>query len=215
MAIKVGEKDLFPYLGDYGPVSIYKGEQKLAGYKWSEKSGQELHFDNTYNSSVQVEVDGKSYQHAGSGKNFFVPVRLKTNHSIKENSKLINTIGSQIFYPIESPIGVYTASFSYQHNLNYAPIFMTFYYSDGSSDGNGHGYLDSTSQIRKEMTSNSAKKVVGVGYNAPTVIGVEWDTNPDPNMTRYGLALDAGMKTIGVSWDMESNPSMIRSGGLI
>ena len=62
MAIKVGEKDLFPYLGDYGPVSIYKGEQKLAGYKWAEKSGQELHFDNTYNSSVEVEVDGQSYQ---------------------------------------------------------------------------------------------------------------------------------------------------------
>lgn len=64
MAIKVGEKDLFPYLGDYGPVSIYKGEQKIAGYKWAEKSGQELHFDNAYNSLVHVEVDGQSYQHA-------------------------------------------------------------------------------------------------------------------------------------------------------
>lgn len=64
MAIKVGEKDLFPYLGDYGPVSIYKGEQKLAGYKWAKKSGQELHFDNTYNSHVHVKVDGQSYQHA-------------------------------------------------------------------------------------------------------------------------------------------------------
>ena len=75
MAIKVGEKDLFPYLGDYGPVSIYKGEQKLAGYKWAEKSGQELHFDNTYNSHVEVEVDGQSYQHAAPTPDYPIEIQ--------------------------------------------------------------------------------------------------------------------------------------------
>ena len=75
MAIKVGDKDLFPYLGDYGPVSIYKGEQKLAGYKWAEKSGQELHFDNTYNSHVEVEVDGQSYQHAAPTPDYPIEIQ--------------------------------------------------------------------------------------------------------------------------------------------
>lgn len=69
MAIKVGDKDLFPYLGNYRPINIYKGEHKLAGWKWAEQSGEELHFENAYNDFVHVEIDGKSYQHAGSGKN--------------------------------------------------------------------------------------------------------------------------------------------------
>ena len=82
MAIKVGEKDLFPYLGDYGPVSICKGEQKLAGYKWAEKSGQELHFDNTYNSHVEVEVDGQSYQHAEPTPDYPIEIHSLNNFDV-------------------------------------------------------------------------------------------------------------------------------------
>lgn len=62
MSIKLGEKDLFPYLGDCRPVNIYKGEHKVAGWKWESQSGEELHFENTYNDFVEVEIDGKSYQ---------------------------------------------------------------------------------------------------------------------------------------------------------
>ena len=62
MAIKLGAKDLFPYLGDYRPVNIYKGENKIAGWKWTEQSGEELYFENTYNDFVDVEIDGKSVQ---------------------------------------------------------------------------------------------------------------------------------------------------------
>lgn len=71
MLIKAGDKDLFPYLGDYRPINIYKGEHKIAGWKWAEQSGKEVGFENTYNDFVEVEIDGKSYQHVGSGENLW------------------------------------------------------------------------------------------------------------------------------------------------
>ena len=127
MAIKVGEKDLFPYLGDYGPVNIYKGEQKLAGYKWAEKSGQELHFDNTYKSLVQVEVDGRSYQHAEPTPDY--PIEIESvndfdvvssvggrNLILKSKSlpvnaphEIVDFLGRQGVLKIENPtVGMYT-----------------------------------------------------------------------------------------------------------
>lgn len=62
MSIKIGDKDLFPYLEDYRPINIYKGEHKLAGWKWAEQSSQEVNFENTYKDAVRVGVDGKSVQ---------------------------------------------------------------------------------------------------------------------------------------------------------
>ena len=80
MPVKLGTKDLFPYLGDYRPVNIYKGENKIAGWKGAEQSGEELYFENTYNDFVDAEIDGKSFQHAGSGKNLF-DIRHSTYNS--------------------------------------------------------------------------------------------------------------------------------------
>lgn len=60
--IKLGETDLFPYLGDYRPLNVYLGAQKLAGWKWESQSGKVLHFINTYKHLLHVGVDGLSIQ---------------------------------------------------------------------------------------------------------------------------------------------------------
>ena len=57
--------ELFPYHDDYRPVNIYKGNAKVAGWKWESKSGELLHFVNTYNDTVEISVDGKSIQGEG------------------------------------------------------------------------------------------------------------------------------------------------------
>ena len=51
------------YKGDYKPINIYRGDTKVAGWDWSEKSGEIIEFPNTYNDAVTVlQIVGKSVQ---------------------------------------------------------------------------------------------------------------------------------------------------------
>ena len=94
MSIKVGDKDLFPYLGDYRPVNIYKGEHKVAGWKWTEQSGKELLFENTYNDFVEVEVDGKSYQGGEPSPDY--PIEI---HSLNDFD-VVSSVGGRNYLPL-------------------------------------------------------------------------------------------------------------------
>ena len=63
MPIKLNGQPLNAYKGDYAPVNIYRGANKLAGWRYDEKTGASLSFSNTYNDYVdRLEIEGKSIQ---------------------------------------------------------------------------------------------------------------------------------------------------------
>ena len=167
MAIKVGgEKDLFPYLGDYGPVSIYKGEQKIAGYKWAEKSGQELHFDNTYNSLVEVEVDGQSYQKLDPNARNMVPTKyedwLVEHHYSSEEGALearSNRMAASWLIEVES-------NKSYYYDTGNPDIWYVIRTYDSSKTIENESWGGSGASGVK--TTNSTTKYLGVALYTGT-----------------------------------------------
>src|SRR5574344_1434165 len=63
MAIYLKDKKITPYRGDYKPVNIYQGAQKIAGWRVDEKSGTSLEWSDTYNDKVvSAVVPGASTQ---------------------------------------------------------------------------------------------------------------------------------------------------------
>jgi hypothetical protein len=73
MAIYLKDKKITPYRGDYKPVNIYQGAQKIAGWRVDEKSGTSIEWSDTYNDKVvSAVVEGKSEQVVTvQGKNLF------------------------------------------------------------------------------------------------------------------------------------------------
>lgn len=94
MTIKRGNKGLFPYLGDYSPVNIYKGETKLAGWKWQSESGKVLQFQNDYKDVVHVEVDGKSVQDGIPSPDY--PRAIK---SLDKSFDIVSSMGKENLLP--------------------------------------------------------------------------------------------------------------------
>lgn len=63
MAIYLKDKKITPYRGDYKPVNIYQGTQKIAGWHNEERaSDTAVEWDDTYNDSVGGVVYGRSEQ---------------------------------------------------------------------------------------------------------------------------------------------------------
>lgn len=50
------------YKGDYGPLNVYKGSNKMTGWKNDSKSGSSVSFVDTYNDVADVTVDGETVQ---------------------------------------------------------------------------------------------------------------------------------------------------------
>ena len=56
----------------YRPVSLYLGNKKIAGYEYSEVTGESLSVSDTYNSDCSITINGKSNQTVTvQGKNLF------------------------------------------------------------------------------------------------------------------------------------------------
>lgn len=183
-------------------------------YKTEVLSGTEIYTDKADDSVVHVEVDGKSYRHAGSGKNVFSPNLLEKGAIEEAEDTLIINGGSRIFFPLDGEKSKqYTLSFNYQYDVKSKPISLGFYYDDGSSDTQEQQSLENENQINHSITSKTNKTVVGVGYNAPTILGAYWDKTSSSLMDRIGIALDSDYHIMGVSWDKTSSPTMTRIEG--
>jgi hypothetical protein len=55
-------KKMKPYRGYRKPVNVYYGDKKVAGWKNSTQTGNNLTFQTTYNDTADVVVKGKSLQ---------------------------------------------------------------------------------------------------------------------------------------------------------
>ena len=53
------------FKGDYKPVSLYLGNEKVAGYEYAEQTGEYLTFENTYNDTASVVIMAKMSKDAG------------------------------------------------------------------------------------------------------------------------------------------------------
>ena len=105
MTIKLGDKDLFPYLEDYRPINIYKGENKIAGWKWAEQSGEELYFENTYNDFLDVEIDGKTVQEGDPSPDYPVDFHSVNDFDVvsqKSEGGMIDKINLLLSEPLRS-----------------------------------------------------------------------------------------------------------------
>ena len=140
-------------------------------------SGTEIYTDKADDDAVvHVEVDGKSYQHAGSGKNLFIPTRVIDGTMASQQIDNIDTLSpsgeNEKFYEISGePNKQYTFTFNYKHTQGQEPNYVKFFYSDGTDDGKSQGALDKTIWTTKSITSKPDKTVVGIGYHNAEV---EW-----------------------------------------
>ena len=163
-------------------------------------------------SVVRVDIDGISFQDVGSGKNIFYKNEVYSKDS-EINDDCINiSIGDRFFYPIDGVSNAqYTTSFDYERDNTTAPISMSFYYTDGTSDENSQ-IMSSSDRVRLTLSSAIGKTVSGVGYNPPVVLGCSWKKISNPTMERTGLAIDTAQEdeSLGVRWNKLQNPIMER-----
>ena len=83
MAIYKNGKTLKACKGDYGPVNLYLGETKIAGWRTAQQQGKDLAFAGTYKDRIGgLTVYGKSLQNRTvQGKNIVDKERLKNPES--------------------------------------------------------------------------------------------------------------------------------------
>lgn len=163
-------------------------------------------------SVVRVDIDGVSFQDVGSGKNIFYKNELYSKYSDINDDCLNISIGDRFFYQIDGvPNAQYTTSFDYKRDNATAPVSMSFYYTDGTSDEN-HQLMSSSDRVRLTLSSAIGKTVSGVGYNPPVVLGCSWKKISNPTMERTGLALSLAQEdeSLGVRWNKLQNPIMER-----
>ena len=85
------------YKGDYAPVNIYRGGNKIAGWRFDEKTGASLSFNNTYNDFVdRLEVEGKSIQDGTPTPTTPIEIQSVNNFNLNtygENLANVNDLG--------------------------------------------------------------------------------------------------------------------------
>ncbi|MFI3325882.1 MAG: hypothetical protein R3Y35_06885 [Clostridia bacterium] len=75
--IKLGNKNVVPFKGDYKPISIYNGSEKIFTPTLTTKTGTELTFENTYNDECElIKIYGDSYQEQNK-------IAVKTGNTIQ------------------------------------------------------------------------------------------------------------------------------------
>lgn len=64
MGLYLGDKKGVLYKGAYKPVNLYHGSKKVAGWKFSEKTGTTIDWEDTYDDSIaSIETEGNSWQY--------------------------------------------------------------------------------------------------------------------------------------------------------
>ena len=163
-------------------------------------------------SVVRVDIDGISFQDVGSGKNIFYKNEVYSKDSEINDDCLNISIGDRFFYQIDGVHNAqYTTSFDYKRDNATAPVSMSFYYTDGTSDDNPQ-LMSSSDRVRLTLSSAIGKTVSGVGYNPPVVLGCSWKKISNPTMERTGLSLSLAQEdeSLGVRWNKLQNPIMER-----
>lgn len=126
------------FKGDHRPINIYKGNTKIAGWKYEIKSGQQLVFEGTYNDYVtDLIIEGNSVQNGTPAPNNPVLIESVLGDLIShtpDNSKQftyplieLNRIGdvADSYNPLTGElvkrIGKYTFTGSENHIQTYQP----------------------------------------------------------------------------------------------
>ena len=91
--LKLADKNLSVYKGDYRPVKIFKNGQKISSFEEAGMSGDEAAFSNTYNALITVY--GKS-GHLKS-KNLCPPPTSKSGNFDDQSSWQISEMGNGFF----------------------------------------------------------------------------------------------------------------------
>ena len=156
MGLYHGDVPAVPYKGDYQPLNIYHGAQKVAGWLPSTKTGALLAFDGTYNDTVEsLTVKGKSTQAGTPSPDNPVPITGVQPGKVWVHGKNVypkpksladfSSINAQVNISFESDRTVFTAigtykqaisnSFSVKPNTNYTLSFLAYKVS-------GYGRID-------------------------------------------------------------------------
>lgn len=81
--IYVGRNAAPLYHGDYRPAALYRGSNRIAGYRDEAKSTP-CAWENTYNDAIRIDAIGRGEQAAYSGKNLLNPVPWETPDLAKD-----------------------------------------------------------------------------------------------------------------------------------
>jgi len=81
MPLYLADKKATLFKGEHKPVSLYLGDKKVTGYEYAEQTGEYLTFENTYNDTASVVINGKSEQvQTVQGKNLLDPDKIMTGY---------------------------------------------------------------------------------------------------------------------------------------
>lgn len=93
MPIFVGNNKMRAFKGNYGPINIYEGGEKVAGWKSASQTGKSLHFDLTYNDTVELELTGETDQpkrfRTATGTSVVI-----TNHASGDSLRMVEFAGN-------------------------------------------------------------------------------------------------------------------------
>ncbi len=104
MPIFKNNNTLKVFKGDYRPSNIYKGGQKIAGWKYYQKEGDSVSIDGTYNDSANIIINGKTIEIGTGGIGPENPYVLQS----AENFALVSTNGKELTQTISFSTAIHS-----------------------------------------------------------------------------------------------------------
>jgi len=93
MAIIKNGAALKAYKGDYKPVNLYRGVEKIAGWDWQEQTGTDIAWDDTYDDTVEIlSVTGKSEQAGTPSPSAPVPINSAGGEIVSRGKNYVSNI---------------------------------------------------------------------------------------------------------------------------
>lgn len=187
MGLCKGVKKIMPYKGNYGPVNVYRGTAKVAGWLPSTQTGKALAYEGTYKDKVSpLGVYGWSSQvQTTQGKNLFDTNRWNTFLTANETSHTTpnktGTDGGYTYLAVH-PNGHYNLQFmkgEFQPNTQYTISFMARQESvkAGVTTGFVFNYTDGTYSIRycNNDTTWAQYTLTSTANKTIDYIGMAWN----------------------------------------
>ena len=98
-------RDGVNYLEGYTPVNVYRNGMKLAGWSPQSKSGELVEFDDTYNDTTEVVLEGATTQAVtAQGKNLIDQTKLLNNKDISSTTGAQTATGTRTITTAYIPV---------------------------------------------------------------------------------------------------------------
>lgn len=109
-----GTHKIRPVYGNYKPIERRRNNVKIAGWKPSTKQGESVSFDNTYNDTAEVVIEGNSVQDGIPTPGNPVPVNSVSGNLISRGKNLFDKDNYNLILGYFSGINVITSNGGHQ-----------------------------------------------------------------------------------------------------